>query len=123
VSRSGLSRLVTERKLPTLVDLARWSPDGTQLVIERDRMSADGRQTGARIEIVRVRDGHATPVTRFSRLAFHPDWSATGDLLTFDTYYLLAYRDSAPGPSNLFTVETVPTRHPGPVTHPRLSRL
>jgi hypothetical protein len=86
-------------------------------------MSADGRQTGARIEIVRVRDGPATPVTRFSRLAFHPDWSATGDPLTFDTYYLLAYRDNAPVPSNLFTVETVPTRHPGPVTHPRLSRL
>jgi Tol biopolymer transport system component len=29
---------------------------------------------------------------------------AKGDLITFDTYDLLAFRDDAPGPSNLFTI-------------------
>lgn len=95
-------RIVVKSTLPRLIDLARWSPDGKQMVVERDRF-ANGNETGCRIEIVRVRDGQATPITRFSQFGFHPDWSHS-NLIAFDTYDLLAYSDSAPGGSNLFTV-------------------
>jgi Tol biopolymer transport system component len=97
-------RTVVHSSFPLLVDLARWSPDGQSLVIERDRFSSDGSETGCRIEIVRVRDGHSRPLTPYAQFGFHPDWSAKGDLITFDTYDLLAFGDDAPGPSNLFTI-------------------
>jgi Tol biopolymer transport system component len=97
-------RVIVRGKLPKLVDLARWSPDGRQLVIERDRISPDGTETGSRIEIVRVSDGHVRPLTPYTRFGFHPDWSPTGKLIAFDTYDLLAFGDSAPGASNLFTM-------------------
>jgi TolB protein len=95
-------RVVARSTLPTLIDLARWSPDGKRLVVERDRF-ADGDETGSRIEILRVRDGKTKPITSFSRFGFHPDWARNG-LITFDTYDLLAYGDNAPGGSNLFTI-------------------
>jgi TolB protein len=167
-------RAVIRSRFPQLVDLPRWSPEGTRLVIQRDRFSSDGTETGSRIEIVEVSSGRARLLTSFARFAFHPDWSSKG-LITFDTYDLLAFGDSAPGGSNVFTIRpdgtnerqltrfkrggnrvsaptftpdgrrilftyqvgdkrsagviassggaitTVPARHGGPVTHPRLS--
>jgi TolB protein len=100
--------VVATSKLPLLIDLARWSPDGKRMVVERDRF-ANGNETGCRIEIVRVRDGKAIPITRFSQFGFHPDWSHRGVIL-FDTYDLLAYGSSAPGSSNLFTIRPDGTR-------------
>ena len=97
-------RVIARGTFPSLIDFARWSPGGGRLVVQRDRFSPSGDETGCRIEIVRVRDGHIRPLTSYERFGFHPDWSATGKLLTFDTYDLLAYGDSAPGPSNLFTI-------------------
>jgi Tol biopolymer transport system component len=102
--RSRKVRVVVRSKLPTLVDLARWSPDGSRLVVQRDRFSAGGTETGCRIEIVRVRDGQVQPLTRYAQFAFHPDWSSRGNLIAFDSYDLLAFREGAPGPSNLFTM-------------------
>jgi Tol biopolymer transport system component len=106
-------RVVARSRLPQLIDLARWSPDGARLVVERDRF-ADGNETGSRIEIIRVRDGKSTPITPFSRFAFHPDWSR--NLIAFDTYDLLAYGNSAPGASNLFTIHPDGT-HINQLTH------
>jgi YD repeat-containing protein len=100
--RSGTVRVAVRSKFPRLVDLARWSPTGGQLVVERDRFSPDGSETGSRIEI--VADGHSRPITSFGVFGFHPDWSPDGRLISFDTYDLLAFRDQAPGPSNLFTI-------------------
>ncbi len=97
-------RVVVRSKFPKLVDLARWSPDGRRLVVQRDRFSADGTETGCRIEIVRVSDGQVRLLTPFGRFGFHPDWSSDGNVITFDTYDLVAFRDSAPGASNLFTI-------------------
>jgi Tol biopolymer transport system component len=97
-------RVVIRSQFPQLADLARWSPDGTQLVIERDRFSSDGTETGCRIEIVRVSDGQVRPLTPFAQFGFHPDWSSKGDLIAFGTYDLLAFGDSAPDASNLFTI-------------------
>jgi Tol biopolymer transport system component len=99
-------RVVVRSQFPQLADLARWSPDGKQLVIQRDRFASDGSETGCRIEIVRVSDGRVRPLTPFAQFAFHPDWSSKGDLIEFDTYDLLAFRDSAPDASNLFTVRS-----------------
>lgn len=108
-------RVVVRSTFPHLVDLARWSPDGTKLVVERDRFSSDGSETGCRIEIVRVSDGQVRPLTPFTQFAFHPDWSSKG-LIAFDTYDLLAFGDSAPGASNLFTIRPDGT-HPRQLTH------
>jgi Tol biopolymer transport system component len=102
--RSRHVRTVVRSDFPRLVDLARWSPDGRRLVVERDRFAPDGNETGCRIEIARVRDGRSRAVTSYDRFGFHPDWSPRGDLITFDTYDLLAFGDDAPGPSNLFTI-------------------
>jgi TolB protein len=109
-------RIVVRSKLPQLVDLARWSPDGTQLVVERDRFSSDGSETGCRIEIVRVDNGQVRALTSFAQFGFHPDWSSNGDLIAFDTYDLLAFGESAPGASNLFTIRPDGTR-PRQLTH------
>lgn len=102
--RSRQVHFVVGSKLPTLVDLARWSPDGKRLVVQQDRIASDGTETGSRLVIVDVSDGDARPLTPFTRSAFHPDWNSTGNLITFDTYDLLAFGDSAPGGSNLFTI-------------------
>jgi Tol biopolymer transport system component len=102
--RSRKVRVVVRSTFPTLVDLARWSPEGKQLVVERDRFSSDGTETGCRIEIVRINDGHVRPLTPFASFGFHPDWSSHGNLITFDSYDLLAFGDRAPGSSNLFVV-------------------
>ena len=59
-------RVVATSKLPLLIDLARWSPDGKRMVVERDTFT-NGNQTGRRIEIIRVRDGRVTPITPFSQ--------------------------------------------------------
>jgi Tol biopolymer transport system component len=102
--RTRRVRVVRRSTFPQLVDLARWSPTGRQLAIERDRFSADGIETGCRIEIVDAGDGHSRPITPFDQFGFHPDWSPDGRRITFDTYDLLAFGDDAPGPSNLFTI-------------------
>jgi TolB protein len=104
--QTGKVRVVVRSTFPRLVDLARWSPDESRLVVERDRFATDGTETGCRIETVRVRDGQVRPLTPFAQFAFHPDWSSSGNLITFDTYDLLAFGgfDAAPGPSNLFTI-------------------
>jgi len=102
--RSRKVRIVVRSTFPTLVDLARWSPDGRRFVVERDRFSSNGTETGCRIEIVQRSDGKVRPLTPYSRFGFHPDWSSTGNLITFDTYDLLAFGGPAPGASNLFTI-------------------
>jgi TolB protein len=102
--RSHKVRVVVRSKFPTLVDLARWSPNERRLVVERDRFSSNGSETGCRIEVVRVSDGKARALTPYSRFGFHPDWSSTGNLIAFDTYDLLAFGGPAPGASNLFTI-------------------
>jgi Tol biopolymer transport system component len=109
-------RVVVRSKFPQLVDLARWSPDRKQFVVERDRFSSTGDETGGRIETVRVNNGHVRPLTPFAQFGFHPDWSSKGKLITFDTYDLLAFRDSAPGASNLFTIRSNGT-HLRQLTH------
>jgi TolB protein len=114
--KSRKVRVVVRSKFPKLVDLARWSPDGRRLVAERDHFSSAGTETGSRIEIVRLSDGQVRPLTPFGRFGFHPDWSSDGNLITFDTYDLLAFRDSAPGASNLFTIRPDGT-HQRQLTH------
>jgi Tol biopolymer transport system component len=71
-------RVVIRSRFPQLVDLPRWSPEGTRLVIQRDRFSSDGTETGSRIEIVGVSSGRARPLTSFARFAFHPDLALEG---------------------------------------------
>jgi Tol biopolymer transport system component len=172
--RTRRQRVIARSSFPQLLDLPRWSPDGTQLVVQIDRFDPDGNETGSRIAIVNVRSGRVRALTPFSRFAFHPDWSSRGNLIVFSTYDFFV--DPPAGrTSNIFTIHSdgshernltrlatgnvrvaqptftpdgksitftyenesgrhaafvavnggrirlVTTRHPGPVTHPRLS--
>lgn len=66
---------------PLLADIARWSPDGTQLVIQVDRMDEEAFETGAAIAIVDAAGGEPRYLVDFEVFAGDPDWSwATGEI-------------------------------------------
>jgi Tol biopolymer transport system component len=59
---------------PLLADAPRWSADGSQLVIQVDRMDDDSSETGAAIAIVPAGGGDARYLTEFEAFAGSPDW-------------------------------------------------
>ena len=114
--RNGKQRVIAHSSFPQLLDLPRWSPNGTQLVVQIDRFASDGTETGSRIATIDVRDGRVTPLTPFLRFAFHPDWSSCGDLIVFSTYDFFV--DTPPGRnSNIFTI------HPDGTQERNLTKL
>jgi Tol biopolymer transport system component len=114
--RTGKQRVIAHSSFPQLLDLPRWSPNGTQLVVQTDRFDADGNETGSRIATIDVRDGRVTPLTPFSKFAFHPDWSSCGGLIVFSTYDFFV--DTPAGRvSNLFTI------HPDGTQERNLTKL
>lgn len=112
---SGKQRVVARSAFPQLLDLPRWSPDGKHLVVQTDRFSPDGDETGSRIAVVRVHDGAVRPLTPFSMFAFHPDWSPAGGKIVFATYdfFMDPPADAA---TNLFTIRPDGT-HQRQLTH------
>ena len=70
---------------PLLADVPRWSPDGTQLVIQVDRMDDEAFETGAALAIVPVAGGEPRYVTDFAAFASSPDWGWASDELAFST--------------------------------------
>lgn len=100
---TGKQRVVARSAFPQLFDLPRWSPDGKHLVVQVDRFSRGGDETGSLIAVIRVHDGAVQPLTPFSAFAFHPDWNSRGDRIVFATYDF--FIDPPVGKaSNIFTI-------------------
>lgn len=59
---------------PLLADAPRWSPDGTELVIQVDQMDDQAYETGAAIAIVSAAGGEPHYLTDFASFAGGPDW-------------------------------------------------
>jgi Tol biopolymer transport system component len=82
------SKVVTDvvrARRPHLVDVPRWSPDGSHLVVGIDQMDADGNDTGAAIGTVTVGGGDISYLRDFDTFAYYPDWSWATDAVVFST--------------------------------------
>jgi Tol biopolymer transport system component len=98
---------VVEEQRPLLVDVARWSPDGTQLVMGVDQMDDAASETGAAVAVAPATGGPLGYLTDFESFAYYPDWSWVTDTIVFSTE-ALGYQ-ATPGPGddtwNLHTVQ------------------
>ena len=65
---------VVRLERPLLSDAPRWSPDGTQIVFQVDRMDDASFETGASIAVVPVAGGKPRYLTDFDSFATSPDW-------------------------------------------------
>ena len=70
---------------PLLVDVPRWSPDGTELVVGVDRMDDGANEIGAAVAIVPAAGGDLRYLTDFELFGYNPDWDPTRDLIVFST--------------------------------------
>jgi Tol biopolymer transport system component len=93
---SGEVSRVVRLERPLLVDVPRWSPDGTQLVVGVDRFDDEGYETGATIAIVPATGGDPRYLTDFERFAYYPDWNRVTDQIVFSTE-VIGFQQS-PGP-------------------------
>ena len=71
------STQLAEARQPELVDVPRWSPDGTQIVFAIDQFGKDLGETGSTIAIVDASGGPATRLLPLSSWAYAPDWNRT----------------------------------------------
>lgn len=73
---------VVTGKYPNLVDVPRWSPDGTRLVVGIDSFNEGGDEIGASIAVVPVSGGTVTPLVDQGVFAYAPDWNhVTGEIV------------------------------------------
>lgn len=82
---TGTSIEVTQSEQPELVDVARWSPDGTQLVIGIDRFDDALYEIGSTIAVVDVVGGPVRRLVDESTFAYSPDWSEQGIVFSVET--------------------------------------
>ena len=84
----GTGAVSTLAQTPTgsLVDQARWNPEGTQLVTQIESFDTEsGVEIGAVIATLGVDDGSLTPLTDPGLFATYSDWSPIGDRIVFST--------------------------------------
>jgi TolB protein len=81
--QSGTMSQVVQDSSPRLVDVARWSPDGKQLVYGIDRFDANGDETGSAIAVVALAGGKPTVLTDYKDYAYYPDWSPDGSAIVY----------------------------------------
>ena len=79
---STLTQVVTESS-PRLVDVARWSPDGKQIVYGIDRFDGNGDETGSAIAVVTAAGGKPRVLTDYEDYAYYPDWSPDGSTIVY----------------------------------------
>ena len=70
---------------PELVDVARWSPDGSRLVVGIDIFDEDFNEAGSQIAVVDAAGGDLTRLTEPDVFGYAPDWSPTTDDIVFST--------------------------------------
>lgn len=80
---TGAVASVIRLERPLLAQAARWSPDGTQLVIQVDRLDGEAYETGAAIAVVPVAGGELQYLTGFDVFAGSPDWGWTSNEIVF----------------------------------------
>jgi Tol biopolymer transport system component len=98
---------VVRLERPILADVPRWSPDGTQLVIQVDEMDDQANETGAALAIVPVTGGEPRYLTEFEAFASSPDWGLVTDEIVFAESLRVYQRtpDPADRAWNLFAIE------------------
>jgi Tol biopolymer transport system component len=97
---SGTVTTTTQTERLSLVDQARWSPTGDQLVVQLEQFTPDGTETGAAIALVPTAGGTPTLITNFDLVATYPDWNPRSDSIVFSSHDV----DTEDVPVQLFTV-------------------
>jgi Tol biopolymer transport system component len=101
-------RAVVVRSEPgQLVDIPRWSPDGTSLVVSVDRLDDKGSETGSSFGVVPSSGADTvTPLLPFEEFAYSADWSwATGALVFSVEGQGYAWSDPKVSPWDLFEIQ------------------
>jgi len=91
---TGTVRTVVRLERPLLADVPRWSPDGSRLVFQVDRMDEAAIETGATIAVVPAAGGEPRYLTAFEVFASSPDWGWVSDEIVYSVE-LLGLRASA----------------------------
>ena len=94
---TGKVSKVVRLERPLLADVPRWSPDGTRLVFQVDRMDDDAYETGAAIAVVPVTGGDPHYLTTFDQFASAPDWGWVTDEIVYSTELIGLKQASEPG--------------------------
>ncbi len=80
---SAKTTKIIKESSPRLVDVARWSPDGTRIVYGIDQFDAAGDETGSAIAVVKSTGGNPKVLTNFGDYAYYPDWSPDGSTIVY----------------------------------------
>jgi Tol biopolymer transport system component len=104
---TGERTLVVESEPGQLVDIPRWSPDGSSLVVSIDRFYDTGNETGSSFGVVpSAGGGELTPMLPFEEYAYAADWSwATGALVFSVEAQQYATPDPRVSPWDLFEIQ------------------
>ena len=94
---TGTVSPVVRLERPLLADIPRWSPDGSQLVFQVDRMDEAANETGATIAIVPAAGGEPRYLTGFEVFASSPDWGWVTDEIVYSVELLGLKASSDPG--------------------------
>jgi len=93
---TGEVQPVVRLERPILAQAARWSPDGSQLVIQVDQMDDEAFETGAAIAVVPLAGGEPRYLTAFDVFAGSPDWGWTRDEIVY-AVDLAGFQRTPPG--------------------------
>lgn len=74
---------VVKAASPRLVDVARWSPDGKQIVYGIDRFDGNGDETGSAVAVVTADGSKPKVLTDYEDYAYYPDWSPDGSTIVY----------------------------------------
>ena len=94
---AGEITVVVRMERPNLVDVPRWSPDGTRLLVGIDEMDDEGYETGAALGIVDIASGELERITEFPDFAYAGDWGWANDTIIYTTEITDAKRMVSPG--------------------------
>lgn len=94
---TGAVSPVVRLERPYLADVPRWSPDGSRIVFQVDRLDDDAYETGAAIAIVPMTGGEPRYLTEWEKFASPPDWGWVTGEIVFSTNLLDEKRTPDPG--------------------------